>query len=207
MVIIGSWSLCLYFGKEFNMIDFNNKFFTALKWICGTVLGVAGVCVIGYVATDDNRKELRQAEIEKEYPPEYWTAKAAEQNYFLEADRLKIESRERLEIDGRERDMVEKDKQRAYELNAPEGYWLAKMEKEKSDALVQAAKIEAETKLKIARETNDTRETVARENRWAQESSDRTQRKIAEASSQANAEIMKTAFDGMMNIANAKKDE
>lgn len=189
------------------MIDFDNKFFTALKWICGTVLGVAGVCVIGYVATDENRKELRQAEIEKEYPSEYWLARAAEENRMSKVDRLKIESDERLELDRRDREAVENDKQRAYELNAPEGYWLAKMEKEKSDALVQAAKIEAETKLKIARETNDTRETVARENRWAQESSDRTQRKIAEASSQANAEIMKTAFDGMMNIANAKNNE
>lgn len=174
------------------------------KWICGTVAVVAGICVFGYTLTDENRKKLKMAQIEKDYPSEYWIAKAAEENASVEIARLEQESNERLEIDRRERLAIENDKIRAFEATAPEGYWNAKIEKEKSDAMIAVAKKNSETQLQIARESNSTNERIARENRWAQESSDSTQQKIAESSNKANAEIMKTAFDGMLNMANSK---
>lgn len=67
--------------------------------------------------------EIKRAEIEGQYPPEYWKAKEAEAKADAEVKKAKIESQERLEIDRRERQEAEVARKREYEMNAPTEYW------------------------------------------------------------------------------------
>ena len=71
----------------------------------------------------DNELELKKAELEGTYPPEYWTAKAAQAEVDAMVRRASIESEERLKLDARNREDAEKEAIRKFEQNAPAEYW------------------------------------------------------------------------------------
>lgn len=112
----------------------------------GAIL-IAGLFGFGaYIITSEDRKELKKAEIEKDYPPEYWTAKAAEAKASAEKHRIDVESKERLELDRRTRAEVERDKIREFEKDAPKEYWEHKktVEEEKTKRANEHERIEAD---------------------------------------------------------------
>jgi len=55
-----------------------------------------------------NALELEKAKLEGTYPPEYWTAKAAEAEANAKVRQASIESEERLKLDARDREKAEK---------------------------------------------------------------------------------------------------
>ena len=81
----------------------------------------------------DADTQLKKAEIESTYPPEYWVAKKAE----IEADeavrKAQIESEERLKIDQRDRDDQRRKETIEFEKDAPESYWQHKKFKEEEE--------------------------------------------------------------------------
>lgn len=87
---------------------------------------------------NDRQTKIEIAQIKKSYPPEYWTAQAAEAAAKAEIEKARIESRERLELDQRARKDAEIIRKREFEKNAPTEYWEQKRieeeEKTKRDA-------------------------------------------------------------------------
>ena len=87
---------------------------------------------------NDRQTKIEIAQIKKSYPPEYWTAQAAEAAAKAEIEKARIESRERLELDQRRRADVEIANKREFEKSAPAEYWKQKRieeeEKTKRDA-------------------------------------------------------------------------
>ena len=116
-------------------------------------LGIVGIAVIAgsiFVSksiqmdketqeNEANRQlDLEKTKIKATYPPEYWTAKAAEAAAHAEEEKARIESEERLMIDSRVRAEAEKEAIRKFELNAPAEYWeqkrIEEQEKTKREA-------------------------------------------------------------------------
>ena len=98
------------------------------KTIAIAAIGICAFIAIPIVAHQVSAKrnadvELKKAELEAGYPPEYWQAKKAEAEAKAEVKKAKIESDERLELDRRERHQVEIADKRAFEKNAPAEYW------------------------------------------------------------------------------------
>jgi hypothetical protein len=123
-------------------------------------VGVCAATVIGGFAVDDyirrkqdlqkkisdNELELKKAELEGTYPPEYWTAKAAEAEADARVRQARIESEERLQLDARDRAEKEKEALRKFEQNAPAEYWEQKKfeEEEKTKRESDKRRFEAE---------------------------------------------------------------
>ena len=94
----------------------------------------------------DRQTELEIAQIKKSYPPEYWTAQAAEAAANAEVKKARIESDERLELDRRTREDAEIIRKREFEKNAPAEYWEQKRieEEEKTKREADKRRYEAE---------------------------------------------------------------
>lgn len=127
------------------------------------VIVFCGVCISvvlgGYVFEDylnrkqelqkklaDNDLELKKAELEGTYPPEYWTAKAAEAEANAKIEQARIESQERLRIDERNRKTAELEAIREFEKSAPPEYWEQKRveEEQKTKREADQRRYEAE---------------------------------------------------------------
>jgi len=124
------------------------------------IFGVAIGTVIGGFAIDDyirrrqdlqkkladNELELKKAELEGTYPPEYWTAKAAKAEADAKVRQASIESEERLKLDARNREEAEKEALRKFEQNAPAEYWEQKRieEEEKTKREADQRRYDAE---------------------------------------------------------------
>lgn len=94
------------------------------------VVSLAKIChdclKVGHEAKQneyDRAMKIKLEEIKKEYPPEYWTAKAEEAKAKAETDKARIESEERLKIDERIRRDAEIAAKREFEKDAPAEYW------------------------------------------------------------------------------------
>ena len=124
------------------------------------LFGVAIGAVVGGFAIDDyirrhqdlqkkladNELELKKAELEGTYPPEYWTAKAAKAEADAKVRQASIESEERLKIDARNRKDVEQAALREFEKSAPAEYWEQKRieEEQKTKREADQRRYEAE---------------------------------------------------------------
>lgn len=124
------------------------------------LFGVAIGTVIGGFAIDDyirrrqdlqkkladNELELKKAELEGTYPPEYWTAKAAKAEADAKVRQASIESEERLKIDARNRKDAEQAALREFEKSAPAEYWEQKRieEEQKTKREADQRRYEAE---------------------------------------------------------------
>ena len=87
-------------------------------------LGISAFPISNYfIKKKQIEADIKKAEIEGQYPPEYWAAKEAESKANAEIEKAKIESDERLVIDLRNRDENERAKKREFEMNAPSEYW------------------------------------------------------------------------------------
>lgn len=67
--------------------------------------------------------DIKKAEIEGQYPSEYWEAKKAEAEATASVKKAQIESEERLVIDLRKRGDEEAARKREFEKTAPPEYW------------------------------------------------------------------------------------
>lgn len=94
----------------------------------------------------DNELELKKAELEGTYPPEYWSAKAAKAEADAIARKAQIESDERLELDARDRKAAEQAALREFEKSAPAEYWEQKRieEEQKTKREADRRRFEAE---------------------------------------------------------------
>lgn len=94
----------------------------------------------------DNEFELKKAELEGAYPPEYWTAKAAAAAADAGVRKAAIESEERLTMDARERRDAEQKAIREFEKAAPAEYWEQKRieEEQRTKRVVDRNRHEAE---------------------------------------------------------------
>lgn len=94
----------------------------------------------------DNELELKKAELEGTYPPEYWTAKAAKAEADAKVRQASIESEERLKLDARDRKDAEQEALREFEKNAPAEYWEQKriIEEQKTKREADQRRYEAE---------------------------------------------------------------
>lgn len=94
----------------------------------------------------DNELELKKAELEGSYPPEYWTAKAAQAEADAKVRQARIESEERLKLDERNRKDAEMEALREFEKNAPAEYWEQKRieEEQKTKREADQRRYEAE---------------------------------------------------------------
>ena len=94
----------------------------------------------------DNELELKKAELEGTYPPEYWTAKAAKAEADAKVRQASIESEERLKLDARNRKDAEQAALREFEKSAPAEYWEQKRieEEQKTKREADQRRYEAE---------------------------------------------------------------
>lgn len=99
----------------------------------------------------DNELELKKAELEGTYPPEYWTAKAAEAEADAKVRQASIESEERLKLDARNREEAEKKALREFEKNAPAEYWEQKRIEEEQKTKREADKRRYEAEQEAAK--------------------------------------------------------
>lgn len=95
-----------------------------IEKVCLTLLGLAGILVFGYAITNDKRIELKELELKKDFPSEYWIAEGKHHDASVkikELDNIKaleISKRNKeLELDRRDREAIEKDKVREFEKN------------------------------------------------------------------------------------------
>lgn len=91
-------------------------------------IGIVGIFTIPSISSYFAKKhaaeiDLKKAELEASYPPEYWLSKQAIAEAEAEINRAKIESDERLALDSRNRKDAEKAALREFEKNAPAEYW------------------------------------------------------------------------------------
>lgn len=93
-----------------------------------------------------NELELKKAELEASYPPEYWVAQQAKAEADAKTAQAKIESDERLKVDERERMDAEQARKRAFEKDAPAEYWEQKRieEEEKTKRDLNRQRYESE---------------------------------------------------------------
>lgn len=160
----------LYF-KEFNMN------FDKFEKACLTLLGIAGILVLGYAITNDKRIELKELEIKKTLPTEYFLAEAKESEASSKAKELdhalrmaEIDKSERLTIDKRNREDAARIQRMEFEKTAPAGYWALRAEEERSKAEIEIAKHESNAMVKTAQENRKAAETTAHEQRKIQQS-------------------------------------
>lgn len=104
---------------------------------------------------DDIAYKLKKAELEASYPPEYWTAKAAEAEADAKVRQAKIESDERLKLDLRAREQAEKEAQRKYEQNAPAEYWQQKRVEQEEQTKRERDRLQYESEQEIAKQHRD----------------------------------------------------
>ena len=124
------------------------------------VLAVGTVCIIPIITSqmdkkrrdqleDANKqrqaeKEIKIAEIQSTYPPEYWVAEKAKTDAKAAEVQARIESEERLEMDKRDRETSEAAALREFEKDAPESYWVQK--KLEAEERTKQVKIQEEQK-------------------------------------------------------------
>ena len=152
---------------------------------CVTLLGVIGILVFGYAITNDKRVELKEFELKKTFPPEYWIAEAKSSEASVKIKELdnelqlkEIEKSERLTLDKRNREDEALVKRLEFEKTAPAGYWALRAEEERSKAQLEIAKEESNAKVKAAQENRKAAETTAYEQRKLQQSIVNQQNKI-----------------------------
>ena len=128
-------------------------------------IGVGVAVVLGGIEVDDyirrrqelqkkladNELELKKAELRGSYPPEYWTAKAAEAEADAKVRQASIESEERLKLDARNREEAEKKALREFEKNAPAEYWEQKRIEEEQKTKREADKRRYEAEQEAAK--------------------------------------------------------
>ena len=128
-------------------------------------IGVGVAVVLGGIEVDDyirrrqelqkkladNELELKKAELRGTYPPEYWTAKAAEAEADAKVRQASIESEERLKLDARNREEAEKKALREFEKNAPAEYWEQKRIEEEQKTKREADKRRYEAEQEAAK--------------------------------------------------------
>lgn len=159
--------------------------FDKLEKLCLTFLGAVGLLVFGYAVTNDKRIELKEFEIKKSLPPEYFLAEAKESEASIRIKELdnarqleEMKKSERLTLDERDRKDAAFEKRLEFEQNAPAGYWALRAEEERSKAQLQIAKEESNARVKTAQENRKAAETTAYEQRKLQQSIINQQTKV-----------------------------
>ena len=109
-----------------------------------------------------NALELEKAKLEGTYPPEYWTAKAAEAEANAKVRQASIESEERLKLDARDREKAEKEALREFEKNAPAEYWEQKRIEEEEKTKRELNKQRYESEKLVAESHNEALKESAR---------------------------------------------
>lgn len=114
----------------------------------GGITLIGGLCVVSnYISKKQkNDADIKKAELEASYPPEYWVAQQAKAEAEAKTAQAKIESNERLAIDERQRRDIERMKKREFEKNAPTEYWEQKRieEEEKTKRDLNRQRYESE---------------------------------------------------------------
>lgn len=139
---------------------------------CGACIGIAisGVFFNKYLNDRneiqrkqlDNELKLKKAELEGTYPPEYWTAKAAQAEADAKVRQARIETDERLELDARNRKDAEQAAIREFEKNAPAEYWEQKRIEEEQKTKREADKSRYEAEKEAAKLHNKAIEESAK---------------------------------------------
>ena len=106
--------------------------------------------------------ELKKAEIEGGYPPEYWIAKKAGAEADAAVRQARIESEERLKIDQRNRDDAERQAIREFEKDAPAEYWAQKRFKEEEETKRKQLEIEDQRRKRLEQQERDIASKQAR---------------------------------------------
>lgn len=100
---------------------------------------------------------------EATFPPEYWTAKAAEYEASVRKHQIDIQSEERLKIDQRNREDAEKQAIREFEKDAPAEYWEQKRLAEEEKTKRKQIQVEEER----SRRLDEREREIARRNAQA----------------------------------------
>lgn len=158
-----------------------------VKIIVGIGVIALGICAINdYNSTQADKRriadkqqarehERRLKEMEVDFPPEYWTAKAAEHEASVKKHEIDIKSQELLKIDQRNREDAERKAIREFEKDAPAEYWEQKRIKQEEETKRRQIQADEER----ARRLDERERDIARKNADAIEKAAKTAERIA----------------------------
>jgi len=130
--------------------------------------------------------ELQLKEKEVGFPPEYWTAKAAEHEASVKKHEIDVQSQERLTIDQRNREDAERQAIREFEKDAPAEYWEQKRIKQEEETKRRQIQADEER----ARRLDERERDIARKNADAIAKAAKTAERIARSANYSNIALI-----------------